>query len=177
MSPNSYQTIRLSRGTHKSPDDGACVMELASMLAEEPFTDHPKSVCPVIGSFLRDYNDSVSDERRQDLYGYAAAAVGTRGCTAVQRARLTHLTAWSAEMRRRRFATFLPDLLARALSRVLRPPSGIDAVATDAIRSLGGHTDHTHAAVLSLIDELVAIGAPEPPQQVTEASADLVEVG
>jgi hypothetical protein len=30
--------------------------------------------------------------------------------------------------------------------------------------------------VLSLIDELVAIGAPEPAQQVNEAPADLVEV-
>jgi hypothetical protein len=151
-------------------------MELASMLADEPFSDHPKSVCPVIGSFLRDYNDSVSDERRQDLYRYAAAVVGTRGSKEVQRARMAHLAAWSTETRRRRYAIFLPGVLAHALSRVLKPPSGIDALATDAIRSLGGHTDQTHAAVLSLIDELVAIGAPEPAQQVNEAPADLVEV-
>ncbi|MBV9806078.1 MAG: hypothetical protein JO286_02790, partial [Solirubrobacterales bacterium] len=53
MSPVSYQTIKLSKGKHTSPEDGACVMELASMLSGEPFTDHPASVCPVIGSFLR----------------------------------------------------------------------------------------------------------------------------
>lgn len=174
MRPTNYQTIRLSRGTHRSPDDGACVMELASMLGDEPFGDHPKSVCPVIGSFLRDYNDSVSDERRQDLYRYAAAVVGTRGSTAVQRARMAHLAAWSSEMRRRRYATFLPGLLARALSRVLRPPSGIDALATDAIRSLGGHTAQTHAAVLSLIDELVAIGARDGTEGGFEAPAEVV---
>jgi hypothetical protein len=30
MPPVSYQTIKLSKGKHASPEDGACVMELAS---------------------------------------------------------------------------------------------------------------------------------------------------
>lgn len=174
MSATSHQTIRLSRGTHKSPEEGACVLELASMLGGEPFSDHPNSVCPVIGSFLRDYNDSVSDERRQDLYRYAAAVVGTRASMRAQRARAAHLARWTSEMRRRRYATFLPDLLARALSRLLRPPAGIDALASDALRSLGGHTDQTHAAVLALVEELLAIGAPERIEQGCAAPAGLV---
>lgn len=177
MSPMSHQTIRLSRGTHKSPEEGACVMELASMLAGEPFSDHPNSVCPVIGAFLRDYNDSVPEQRRQDLYRYAAVVVGTRASMGVQRARAAHLAAWSAEMRRRRYATFLPSLLARALSRLLRPPSGIDALASDALRSLGSHTDQTHAAVLGLIEELVAIGGRERAPKESEASSELIHVG
>ena len=41
MSPVSYQTIKFSKGKHAYPEEGACVMELASMLAGEPFTDHP----------------------------------------------------------------------------------------------------------------------------------------
>ena len=165
----SHQTIRLSTGTHRSPDEGACVMELASMLAGEPFSDHPKSVCPVIGAFLRDYNDSVGEERRQDLYRCAASVVGTRASTGVQRARAAHLSAWNSEMRRNRYASFLPSLLARALSRLVRPPSGIDALAGDALRSVGVHTDQTHAAVLALVDELVAIGAREPAERDSKA--------
>ena len=153
------------------------MMELASMLAGEPFGDHPKSVCPVIGAFLRDYNDSVPGDRRQDLYRYAAVVVDTRASKRVQRARAVHLAAWSSEMRRRRYATFLPNVVARGLSRLLKPPSGIDALASDAIRSLGGHTDQTHAAVLALIDEMVAIGAREPVQRDREAPAELVPVG
>ncbi|MGN6170962.1 MAG: hypothetical protein ACTHQQ_22745 [Solirubrobacteraceae bacterium] len=177
MSTPSHQTIRLSRGTHKSPDEGACVMELASMLADEPFSDHPKSVCPLIGAFMRDYNDSVGEERRQDLYRYAAVVVGTRASTAVQTARADYLAAWSSETRRRRYATYLPNIVARALSRLLKPPSGIDALASDAIRSLGGHTEQTHAAVLSLIDELVAIGAREKTEEDLAAPPELVPVG
>jgi len=34
-------------------------MELASMLAGEPFSDHPDSVCPTIAGFLRAYNEFV----------------------------------------------------------------------------------------------------------------------
>jgi hypothetical protein len=75
----SHQTIRLTRGQHASPQQGACVMELASMLAGEPFGDHPRAVCPVIGAFLRRYNDRVDDDHRQDLRELAALVVGSTG--------------------------------------------------------------------------------------------------
>jgi len=52
-------------------------MELASMLAEEPFSDRAGIVSPVIGAFLRTYNDGLDDERRQDLYPIASLVVGT----------------------------------------------------------------------------------------------------
>jgi hypothetical protein len=75
----SHQTVTLARGRHSDPSKGACVMELASMLAGERFSDHPRSVCPVIGRYLRTLNDGLGDERRQDLYALAAAVVGTAG--------------------------------------------------------------------------------------------------
>ena len=37
----------------------------------------------MIAAFLRAYNDAIDDRRRQDLYRYASAAVGTRASTAV----------------------------------------------------------------------------------------------
>jgi hypothetical protein len=52
-------------------------MELASMLADERFSDRTATVSPVIGAFLRTYNDGVDDARRQDLYPVAALIVGT----------------------------------------------------------------------------------------------------
>ena len=91
MSPVSHQTIQLSKGRHASPEEGACVVELASMLAGEHFSDHPNSVCPVIAALLRNYNDRIDDRRRQDLYPYAAKIVGTRGTAGLERARARHL--------------------------------------------------------------------------------------
>ena len=84
---HSYQTVPLARGKHTSPRNGACVMELASMLAGEEFTDRPAAVDPVIAAFLRAYNDAVDDRRRQDLFRYAADTVGTRAPADVVRAR------------------------------------------------------------------------------------------
>lgn len=154
-----YQTIRLSKGKHATPSEGACVMELSSMLAGEPFTDRPATVCPVIGGFLRAYNDRIDDDRRQDLYRYAAEVVGTRASAEVERARERRCLAWAEEMKRQR---------PRPLRWVVRTtPSGVDrrlgldAAGTYAARSIRRHTDRTHAASLALLDELIAMGGAE----------------
>jgi len=158
MSTVSHQTIKLSKGKHSSPGDGACVMELASMLAGEKFTDHPQSVCPAIGSFLRAYNDAVEDDRRQDLYAYAARVVSSRSSAEVERTRAERLLEWAAERSARRWTRLLPPAL-RSLGATRRPP--IDACGTHAVRSIRRHTDATHAEVLALIDELLEIGPPD----------------
>lgn len=161
MSTVSYQTIKLSKGKHSSPDDGACVMELASMLAREPFTDHPASVCPVIGSFLRAYNDSVDDRRRQDLYAYASMVVGSRTSADVQRMRAEFLTAWAQQFRRTRWTRrLLPERL-RALARQRNP--SLESVGTHAVHAITKHSEASHAAVLEAIDELLLIGAEQQP--------------
>jgi hypothetical protein len=86
----SHQTVRLSRGAHKSPDDGACIVELASLLSGERFSDRPSSVCPALRSFLHGYNDALADRLRQDLYGLASDIVGTRS--------VARVTAWRARL-------------------------------------------------------------------------------
>ena len=161
MSPVNYQTIKLSKGKHTSPEDGACVMELASMLAGEQFSDHPASVCPVIGSFLRAYNDSVDDGRRQDLYAYASRVVGTRASADAQRVHAERLLEWAAGLRQRRWARrLLPERL-RGVGLHRQPP--LDAVGTHAVHAIPRHNDQTHTEVLALVDELLAIGeTPDP---------------
>jgi hypothetical protein len=159
MAHVTHQTIKLGKGKHDSPEDGACVLELASVLAGEAFSDHPESVCPVIGSFLRAYNDSIDDQRRQDLYAYAAKVVGSRASAGVQHARSERLTAWASELRQRRWTRFILPPRLGALGRDPHP----DVVASHAVRSIPNHNDQTHAAVLALIDELLRIGACEQP--------------
>lgn len=82
-----HQTIRLSQGRHGSPAEGACVLELASMLAGGPFGDHSAVVCPAIAAFLRGYNDQIDEGRRQDLIPVAAEIVNTRADERVTSAR------------------------------------------------------------------------------------------
>jgi hypothetical protein len=170
MSPVSYQTIKLSKGRHSSPEDGACVMELASMLAGEPFSDHPVSVCPVIGSCLRAYNDWIDDDRRQDLYGYASSVVGTRAPADVQRARAARVTAWAGEAARRRWTRFL---LIRGMVALMLWPQP-DDVGSRMVQAVARRRRGSHQEVLGLLDELVEIGARAPDQQNRVPSAPAV---
>ena len=69
---------RLEFGSHRSPDDGVCVVELASLIGDEPFSDRPDCVCGVIAAYLRSWNDRLGHHERQRLRPYAERVVGTR---------------------------------------------------------------------------------------------------
>jgi hypothetical protein len=156
--PANFQTVRLGRGKHASPAEGACVMELASMLAGEPFSDRPVSVSPAIAAFLRAYNDSLDDRRRQDLYGVATQVLGTRSTPEVEQRRIRHWTNWAARRRAKR------SRWARVYWRVRHGRHlsyDTDVAAFLAVKSIGRHTDESHAEVLRLIGELCAIGGED----------------
>jgi hypothetical protein len=158
MPPISHQTIKLSRGRHSSPENGACVMELASMLAGESFSDHPRSVSRPIASFLRGYNDLLDDSRRADLYRYAAQTVGTAGPASVEEARVSRLLAWGDDHWRQRSAR---SILERMRLRRAQKERSTDPepAGTYAVHAIGKVTDEAHAATLALVDELIAMGA------------------
>lgn len=68
---------RLARGRHAGPQDGACVMELTSILAGECFSDHPRCTHPVLAAVARAVNDTVSDSRRDTLTRFVPDLIGT----------------------------------------------------------------------------------------------------
>jgi hypothetical protein len=159
----SHQTIRLSRGRHAGPHEGACVMELASMLAGEPFGDHPACASPVIAALLRAYNDRVGDERRQDLRSYASVVVGTRGDEALEAARAALCARWArevldgdAQLRRRRWRLAVEARRVDGLT-----PQGTGRT-TGVLAAMLARRDgaNGHARVRELIDRLVALGIP-----------------
>ncbi len=159
MSTPTHQTVKLSKGKHSSPSSGACVMELASMLAGEQFSDHPRSVCPVIGSFLRAYNDSIDDDHRQDLYEYASRVVGSRSTAAIEQLRADRIAEWCAQVRSRRWTRYI--LPPRLEPLVFRRQAKNEAIGAHAVQAIRRHSDETHAAVLDLLDELLAIRLPQ----------------
>jgi hypothetical protein len=86
----THQTVKLSAGKHAVPEDGVCVLELASLLNDEPFSDRPRSVCPALREFLQGYNDGLPDNMRQELFGLASEIVETHASPRV--------TAWRARL-------------------------------------------------------------------------------
>jgi hypothetical protein len=71
------ETLVLDRGKHKSPADGMCALEAASLIAGEPFSDHPRCVSPVIAAFMRRWDDNLDFEDRQQLKPFIRKVIGT----------------------------------------------------------------------------------------------------
>jgi hypothetical protein len=92
VNPLDLDTITLEAGKHYSLDAGACVMELTSYVAGEPWSDHPACASPVIAAFMRSWNDTLNDEDRNRLLKpYVTRLVGTASTPEVEDAR-----AWMA---------------------------------------------------------------------------------
>ena len=147
----SHQTVRLGAGRHPRPGQIVCVMELASMLAGGRFGDRPVSVCPVIGSILRTYNDNIDDRRRQDLYRFAADSVDTRRDYRVQRRRADAALDWACARYAERGGTLLapPDPEG--------PRDEIGYYVVGALGPRGRWSAEQHASVVALVEELIEI--------------------
>ena len=132
------------------------------MLAGERFSDRPASVCPMVGALLRAYNDSLDDARRQDLYRFAAEAVGTRGDFGLQRARaelaLTAAGETRADRPKKRRDPVEPD-----------PDAGPEEIAEYVVDSMARRAysryrsrrwdDCSHERMIALLERMIATGA------------------
>lgn len=77
MIAERVREIELKRGGHRSPQEGMCFMEAVAWIAGEPHSDHPECVSPLLGAFLRSWNDALDDETRQKLNQYKVRVIGT----------------------------------------------------------------------------------------------------
>ncbi|MCI0686172.1 MAG: hypothetical protein L0Y54_02880 [Sporichthyaceae bacterium] len=66
----------LSRGKHRNPRKGACLMELVSYLAGERWSDHPGCTHPLLAELARNVNDFSSDDNRAALAELAPEVIG-----------------------------------------------------------------------------------------------------
>lgn len=72
----------LGAGRHRRPRQGACLMELVSVLAGERWTDAPHCTHPLLARLARLVNDAVSDAARPPLSLLAPTLAGLRGTRA-----------------------------------------------------------------------------------------------
>src|ERR1044072_7276238 len=90
--PDRLEVLRsrqLLSGGHTDPESGLCVMEAVAFVAGEKHSDQPKCACPVIGSFLRTWNDRIPDvdTRTRLLMPFVERLVGSKSNAAVERRR------------------------------------------------------------------------------------------
>ena len=97
----------LAHGSHKSPDEGLCLLEAVAYVAGEPHSARPACCCPILGRIGRALNDRWGDYERQRLAPLIPQLIGTRSTRAVQRCR----------------AYAMADALVREIA-----PRGLDAI-------------------------------------------------
>jgi hypothetical protein len=138
-------------------------VELASIIADEPFSDRPRCVDRVIGAFLRGWNDRAGYADRQRLYPYASRVVGTGGYRRISRIRRDRCLSWAGAKLDRgplgRLAARL-DMRARiawsvGLWPAFRLKEGAGAYAARVCFGRGGSEE-----AFALLDELLEIGGP-----------------
>ena len=160
--------VRLAPGAHSSPHEGVCVVELASVIAGEKFSDRPSCVCPLIGAFLRGWNDRASHVQRQRLSPYAAGIVGSRSNRRVTRQRRDICLEWAG-------ADLSHGVLRRLLGRAaLRIKIAVFCGLGAAVRPNEGAGDYASRVAwargdperaFELLDTLLAAGEEHRPDR------------
>ena len=86
----------IGHGAHFSLDDGLCVMEAVAYVAGEPWSDHPTCACPVLGAFMRAWNDGLptDEDRTRLLRPWVERLVGTKSTKAVEQRRADMALDW-----------------------------------------------------------------------------------
>ena len=152
--PTSHQTVRLSRGAHPSLEEGACAVELAAVLAGEPFGDRPAAVSPVVAAFLRGYNDAIDPDRRQDLLEVAALAAVGAGLPEAERRELAGAwcrALWGTSRIRWWLRPRYPD-----------PDQVVEAAGRDTARRVRGGDAVLHDRALAFLRALTGAGDNSP---------------
>ena len=184
----------LYSGSHRKNGNGrveACAMEAVAFIAGEPWSDHPECACPVIGAFMRAWNDGLADDQRTSLIlPLVPRLVGTRSTKKIEQRRATmaadwlirvHTPAWLRLAKLTEQADLLASLpeitdfkncpsLMPALTAVRKDADAAWAAAWDAARDAAGDAAKKALAptqlelqksALELVERMIAVGHEE----------------
>jgi hypothetical protein len=88
--------VSLAHGSHGSPEQGLCFMEMVAWFAGEKHSDKPACACPVLGSYGIGLNDRMPDGLRNELLKPLVPMIaGTKGARADEQRRAEFLAMWS----------------------------------------------------------------------------------
>jgi hypothetical protein len=119
----NIENIVLSIGTHESPDEGHCLLEVVSMFAGENFGDSPACVDPVLAQFGRSWNAGMrSDEERDQLKQYIARLPGTNKGLALKNKRSWMALDWLIRVNTVAWLSLNPTLTHHAKALKALPP-------------------------------------------------------
>ena len=129
----------LSAGGHEHVDEGACFMEAVAYVAGEPWSDKPACACPVLGAFLRTWNDDLSDtDRDRLLRPLVRRLVGSRSTPEVEARRHWLAMDWLVRTHAPTWLRLTPALVPHADALTDLPPLADAQTAAATIVAAGG---------------------------------------
>jgi len=107
----------LSSGSHAENNRGElCAMEMVAYLAREPWSDAPACTCPVIGAFVRSWNDALPCDADRDrlLKPLLLQLIGTRSTPEIAGRRSYMALDWLIRVHTPKWLDLRPELAAHA---------------------------------------------------------------
>ena len=97
IDPERFERLTVLRhGSHAENDKEMCVMEAVAWVTHQEWSDSPPCVCPVLGAFMRVWNDGLPNdaERTRLLKPLIPDLIKTKGSEALEARRATMATEW-----------------------------------------------------------------------------------
>ena len=116
--------IVLKSGGHNNRANGVCAMEALAWLAGEEHSAQPSCACPVIGAFMRNWNDNLPDDesRVRLLRPLLPLLLNTKSTPTVESQRSWMALDWLAREQAPAWLSLRDDLKAHAVAlRGLQP--------------------------------------------------------
>jgi hypothetical protein len=109
--------IHLRAGNHgENEAQRMCAMEAVAYVAGEPWSDHPECACPVLGSFMRSWNDGLPSDAARDrlLKPFVAQLVDTKATPEIESHRGFMALDWLIRVNTPKWLDLVPSLAAHA---------------------------------------------------------------
>lgn len=133
----------LKRGSHpKNVGGNACVMEIVSYIAGDPWSDHPPCACPALTAFMLTYNDDLPSDADRDrlLKPFIPRLVGTNTGEDTHMRRVYLVLDWLIRIYTTQWMDLVPDL--QELTARIRAAPEIKCISTAQI--VGQILKHVH---------------------------------
>ena len=167
----------LSAGGHEHVDEGACFMEAVSYVAGEPWSDKPACACPVLGAFMRAWNDDLPEaDRDRLLRPLVRRLVGSRSTPEVEARRSWLAMDWLVRTNAPAWLQLVPALVPHAAALTNLPPI-MDAQTAAAHQSTFNAAGVAARVAARVVARVAAMAAAEAAARAAAGVAARVAVG
>ena len=175
-------SLPIKSGSHAPPNGefNGCVMECVAYVAGEEWSDKPKCVCPVIGAFLRTWNDGLPNdaERTRLLQPLIMKVMDTKATKEVEFARAMLCVDWFIREFAPAWLDLVPSLKTHAdFLRAAKPIQSYDdlSLVKEPLRAAKKDADAAESAAWSAAKSAAESAVKQTADSLQHSALSLVE--